>query len=536
MVSFTTVCHYLNLATPEYDDANSEACDDGDDTLSELLAAMSPCSSEEEKVTTKESSDDEIYESDEECYKEHGYNLYSVVLPMVTEDLLLFPVIMLVCLMNYPVFVKDVANAICIVEFGWRLFALMNSAIKKCLCMAISQSSVVIQPHPSQYVFCKGKCTVSLQTLVSGLQAAGIQHVTLVAYGMKMNYSECLFFDEFNDLALQRRYDIGRNISTKSIPVFGLFDVQGTVYPVFDNLGAGYGSVEIPLDSPNNRLYSITLKCYPRLLHQLKSHKLTINPTNPISLNPNNPEFVPSPGLETAKMRGETSVEPWWTRTQGWTEEEAPLDHERSPSEVPRHRPGRLRKSPVLETSGFATDSDDEDVGTESGVLKIRCENHSISDELQNEFPSVLRTVSSCEEGDFSGRARPSCKKIVVPKKLVKAVDELIAEEFLKGSLSHWSLNCLVYASAELVSRWVRRTYAEKPRNQSGQKRKEAQVQQLRRKIGWLEADIHRRKSGKRATPRQWNNSRRLRMKHCFLCELEASLRVYYPETDIWLC
>ena len=180
----------------------------------------------------------------------------------------------------------------------------MNSAIKKCLCMAINQSSVVIQPHPSQYVFCKGKCTVSLQTLVSGLQAAGIQHVTLVAYGMKMNYSECLFFDEFNGLALQRRYDIGRNISTKSIPVFGLFDVQGTVYPVFDNLGAGYGSVEIPLDSPNNRLYSITLKCYPRLLHQLKSHKLTINPTNPISLNPNNPESVPSPGLETAKMRG----------------------------------------------------------------------------------------------------------------------------------------------------------------------------------------------------------------------------------------
>ena len=91
-----------------------------DDALSELLAAMSPCSSEEEKVTTKESSDDEICESDEECYKEHGYDLHSVVLPMVTEDLLLFPVIMLVCLMNYPVFVKDVANAICIVEFGWR--------------------------------------------------------------------------------------------------------------------------------------------------------------------------------------------------------------------------------------------------------------------------------------------------------------------------------------------------------------------------------------------------------------------------------
>ena len=159
-------------------------------------------------------------------------------------------------------------------------------------------------------------------------------------------------------------------------------------------------------------------------------------------------------------------------------------------------------------------------------MLKIRCKNHSISGELRNKFLSVLRTVSSCEEGDFRGRARLSCKKIVVPKKLVKAMNELIVEEFLKGSRSHWSLNCLVYAGTELISRWVRRAFAEKLRNQSGQKWKEAPVLQLRRKIGWLEAEIRRQKSGKWTTPRQWNNSRRLRMERCSLRELEVSLEM----------
>lgn len=70
-------------------------------------------------------------------------------------------------------------------------------------------------------------------------------------------------------------------------------------------------------------------------------------------------ESVPSPGLETAEIRGETPVEPRRTRTWGGTEEEALFDHERSPSEVPHRRPGRPWKSPVLETSGSATDSDE---------------------------------------------------------------------------------------------------------------------------------------------------------------------------------
>ena len=51
MVIFKTVCHNLNLATPEYDDVNStdDACDDEDDALSELLAAMSPYSLEKKQ-------------------------------------------------------------------------------------------------------------------------------------------------------------------------------------------------------------------------------------------------------------------------------------------------------------------------------------------------------------------------------------------------------------------------------------------------------------------------------------------------------
>ena len=256
-------------------------------------------------------------------------------------------------------------------------------------------------------------------------------------------------------------------------------------------------------------------QCLSRILKSGKGNVLAPLPA----------ESVPSPGLETAEICGETPVEPRQTRTRGGTEEEALFDHEPSPSEVPHRRPGRPWMSPVLETSGSATDSDNEDAGTELGALNIRCENHSISDELRNEFLSVLRTVSSCEKGDFSGRARPSYK-IVVPKKLVKAMDELIAEEFLKGSQSHWSLNCLVYTGAELISRWVRRTFAEKTRNQSGQKWKEAQVLQFRRKLGWLEAEIRRQKSEKQATPRQWNNSRQLRMEHCSLRELEVSLEM----------
>ena len=195
VVNLKFVCHFLNIATPEHEEANGtlNACEEEDDQLSVLLAAMSSCSSEEiDEDVTPDDSNTELSD-DEEHYQELEHGVDSIVLPVAIQELILFPALTLVCLMNYPVFVKDVANAICIAEFGYRLFAVMNSNIKKRLCKAISDISMVIQPHPSQYAFCKGKCTVSMSTLVTGLQVAGIKFVTLVAYGMKMNYSDCLF-------------------------------------------------------------------------------------------------------------------------------------------------------------------------------------------------------------------------------------------------------------------------------------------------------------------------------------------------------
>ena len=41
------------------------------------------------------------------------------------------------------------------------------------------------------------------------------------------------------------------------------------------NLGAGYGSVELILDAQSNGMQSLTLKCYPRLMHYLKANRIT---------------------------------------------------------------------------------------------------------------------------------------------------------------------------------------------------------------------------------------------------------------------
>ena len=71
--------------------------------------------------------------------------------------------------------------------------------------------------------------------LVRALQKVNITYVTLVSYGMKMNYADCLFIDVFNGPDTLRRFDIGRNASTPSIPLLYLSDrtVTGTIYPMF---------------------------------------------------------------------------------------------------------------------------------------------------------------------------------------------------------------------------------------------------------------------------------------------------------------
>lgn len=52
-----------------------------------------------------------------------NYDIDSVVLPTFTDELLNFPAMQLVKLLNHPVLVTDVKGAVCICEFGWRVFA-----------------------------------------------------------------------------------------------------------------------------------------------------------------------------------------------------------------------------------------------------------------------------------------------------------------------------------------------------------------------------------------------------------------------------
>ena len=75
-----------------------------------------------------------------------------------------------------------------------------------------------------------------------------------------------------------------------------------------------------------------------------------------------------------------------------------------------------------------------------------------------------------------------------------------------------------------MISDRVKRNLACTTRKRPSLKRKEADVAQLRQQIGWLEAEIHRQKSGRRPTSRQWRNIKLLHAEHTCLRELEVSL------------
>ena len=199
----------------------------------------------------EDGSEDDGSDDDNDSYEEHGVDVDSIVLPIFTQDLLLFTSVQMISSLNYPVFVKDLRGAICIAEFGWKIFVLLSSILKIQLCQATIEQGVVVIPHQSPHAFIKGKRTISLQMLVRALQKVNITYVTLVSYGMKMNYADCLFINVFNGPDIPRCFDIGRNVSTPSIPLFDLSEktVRGTINPMFGNLGAGYGSVELILDA-----------------------------------------------------------------------------------------------------------------------------------------------------------------------------------------------------------------------------------------------------------------------------------------------
>ena len=226
----------------------------------------------------------------------------------------------------------------------------------------------------------------------------------------------------------------------------------------------------------------------------------------------------------TGARRVEISSTLRWThRMQDGEELDGSLSEE-SDEESPPCRPGRDRQSPSLEADdpviGTGLDRGPNTEGTTAGSEEL----DGSSDELRKEFLSVLGTVEAGEEGGLSERGRPSCKGLLVPHQLVRSVDDLIVEKYEEGEQSLWKLNCLVYAGAQVVSDRVKRNLARMTRKRPSQKRKEADVAQLRQQIGWLEAEIHRRKSGKRPTPRQWRNIRLLHAEHTGLRELEVSL------------
>ena len=103
-----------------------------------------------------------------------------------------------------------------------------------------------------------------------------------------------------------------------------------------------------------------------------------------------------------------------------------------STPEVQARRRGRLRKALAPEVSGSVYESK-PDGGHNAERAFTGSDELSSSNKLCNKFLSVLETVEACEEGDLSRRGRPSCKGIMVLQRLLKAVDDLIVEEYQRG-------------------------------------------------------------------------------------------------------
>ena len=75
------------------------------------------------------------------------------------------------------------------------------------------------------------------------------------------------------------RYDLGRYSYVPYIPVFGKEeDFSGNVYPLLGEFSGGSGSVEMNLDLPHAQ--SCVLKCYPKILHYIKSRNISVDLPN----------------------------------------------------------------------------------------------------------------------------------------------------------------------------------------------------------------------------------------------------------------
>ena len=96
------------------------------------------------------------------------------------------------------------------------------------------------------------------------------------------------------------------------------------------------------------------------------------------------------------------------------------------------------------------------------------------------------------------------------------AVDDLIARELEECSeRTVWKFNCLVYAGAVVVEKFVKQSLVRPggggcPRVEST-RRREAEVTELRRKIVWLMSEISRRKTSPKMTERLCRNQAHVR-------------------------
>ena len=124
-----------------------------------------------------------------------------------------------------------------------------------------------------------------------------------------------------------------------------------------------------------------------------------------------------------------------------------------------------------------------------------------ISEELREQFHSELVKTGLGEEGDLSRRQKPRCKGIYVSNRLMNDIDRIIEAEWKKGAKTLWRLNCLVYSGAVTVENRVKKSLASR-KIPSLQKR-EAEITQLRKVIGWLQSELQRQRTRSPATYKQ---------------------------------
>ncbi len=163
----------------------------------------------------------------------------------------------------------------------------------------------------------------------------------------------------------------------------------------------------------------------------------------------------------------------------------------------------------VSSACGVVADGTVEERERSSQILDTAAQTEKLREEYCEELADALKVEVGC----LDARVRVSCRGKRVDEDLFTSVDNLISQLWEKGERSLWRLNCMVYSAAVVI---VGR--ASKPKGKAETKASEdlvskrtAEVNLLRRKVGWITSEIVRRKANRKPTGRQWNNLRRLR-------------------------